>query len=164
MSTKKAAALGAAKKTSKPVERRPIGRPSKYKPEYCERVVEMARETGAGPAEYAAEFDVDRASMYRWAEEHEEFRTALTRAKIQEQAWWERAGKTGLFADKFNALVWKTSVQARFRDDYTERTQTEISGRNGGPVKVEAKTIDTRNMSTEQREAFRQMLLAAKGE
>ena len=142
--------------------KRPIGRPSKYKPEYCERVVEMARETGAGFAEYAAEFDVDRASMYRWAEEHEEFRTALTRAKIQEQAWWERMGKTGMLADKFNALVWKTSVQARFRDDYTERTQTEITGKSGGPVKIEAKTVTTKDMSPEQRAALRDLLLAAR--
>lgn len=143
-------------------EKRPVGRPSKYKPEYCERVVEMARKEGAGPAEYAAEFDVDRTTLYDWAAAHEDFSTALSRAKINEQAWWERAGRTGMYLDKFNALVWKTSVQARFRDDYTERTQTEVSGRGGGPVKIEAKTISTKNMTPEQRAALREILTAAK--
>ena len=69
-----------------------------------------------------------------------------------------------MFAEKFNALVWKTSVQARFRGDYTERMQTELTGKDGGPVKVEAKTIDTKQMTPEQREAFRQFLMAAKGD
>ena len=71
-------------------------------------------------------------------------------------------GKTGMLADKFNALVWKTSVQARFRDDYTERTQTEITGKSGGPVKIEAKTVTTKDMSPEQRAALRDLLLAAR--
>ena len=142
--------------------KRPVGRPTKYKPEYCERIIEMARESGAGPAEYAAEFDVDRASLYRWAEENEDFAQSLLRAKTHEQAWWERAAKTGMFAEKFNALVWKTSVQARFRSDYTERTQTEITGKDGAPVQFETKTIDSRALTPEQREALRSILMAAK--
>ena len=156
--------MGIDMASEKQTVKRPVGRPSKYKPEYCERIVEMASKDGAGPAEYAAEFNVDRASLYRWAEEHPDFAQAITRAKINEQAWWERAGKRGLFADKFNALVWKTSVQARFRDDYTERSQTEITGKDGGPVKVESKTISTKDLSHEQREALRTILTAAKGE
>jgi len=145
----------------KPVVKRPVGRPSKYKPEFCERVIELAKD-GCGWADYAAEFEVDRASLFRWADEHEEFRTALSRAKVLEQQWWERAGRQGMMAERFNALVWKTSVQARFRDDYTERTQTEVSGRGGGPVKIEAKTVSTKNLTAEQREALRQMLTAAR--
>lgn len=147
-----------------PVEKpakRPVGRPSKYKPEYCERVIELARE-GRGWADYAAEFETDRASLYRWADEHEDFRTALSRAKVLEQKWWEEQGRSGMFLDKFNALVWKTSVQARFRDDYTERKVQEVTGANGGPVKVETKTVSTKNMTPEQRAALREILLSAK--
>ena len=142
--------------------KRPVGRPSKYRPEYCEKVLEMARETGAGPAEYAAEFNVARETLYDWAAAHEEFSTVLTRAKDLEQAWWEKTGKTGLFADKFNALVWKTSMQARFRSDYTERQQTELTGANGGAVQIEAKRVDTDALDSEQRDTLRQLLMAAK--
>lgn len=141
--------------------KRPVGRPSKYKPEYCQRVVELAKE-GCGWADYAAEFDIDRTTLYDWAEAHEDFSTALSRAKVFEQQWWERAGRNGMYLEKFNALVWKTSIQARFRNDYTERMQTEVSGRDGGPVKVETKTISTKDMSPEQRAALREILLAAK--
>ena len=64
--------------------KKPMGRPSTYKPEYCERIVQMAQETGAGPAEYAAEFDICRETLYDWKDRHPEFSTALKRAKIQE--------------------------------------------------------------------------------
>lgn len=144
-------------------KKRPVGRPSKYKPEYCERVVELAKE-GKGWADYAAEFDVDRVSLYDWAAAHDEFSTALSRAKVFEQQWWEAAARQGMFADKFNALVWKTSVQARFRDDYTERKVTEVSGPDGGAIKLEAKTIDARELDPAHRDALKQILLAAKGE
>ena len=96
------------------VKKRPVGRPSKYKPEFCERVIELAKE-GCGWADYAAEFEIDRTTLYDWAAAHEDFSTALSRAKVLEQQWWERAGRSGMMADKFNALVWKTSVQARDR-------------------------------------------------
>lgn len=149
--------------TDEAPKKRPVGRPSKYKPEYCEKVVELA-EGGAGWAEWAVACGVDRATLYHWGDEHPEFLTALSRAKILEQAWWEKAGRNGMYLDKFNALVWKTSVQARFRDDYTERKVTEVSGPEGGAIKFEAKTIDARDMDPEHREALKQILLAAKGE
>jgi hypothetical protein len=144
-------------------EKRPVGRPSSYKPEYCIRIVEMAKE-GVGPAGYASKFEVDKATLYKWADTHEEFRIALSRAKTEEQHWWENAGRTGIFADKFNALVWHKSMAAKFRDDYTERSTTELVGKGGGPVQVETSMIDPRNMTPEQREALKVVMLALKGE
>lgn len=105
----------------------PAGRPTKYDPAYCEAVIEMAKE-GKGKCEYAAEFDVSRQTIDNWADAHEEFLEALTRARAHEQAWWERTGREGMFLDRFNAPVWKKSVEARFRDDYTERKAHEHSG------------------------------------
>lgn len=143
-------------------KKRPVGRPTKYKPEYCEKIIELAK-TGAGMVEWALACDVDRTTLFDWAAAHEEFSTALTRAKLAEQAWWEQAGRSGMYMDKFNALVWKTSVQARFRDDYTERQQTELTGANGAPIQVETKTkIDVGALDPEQRDTLKQILLAAK--
>ena len=105
----------------------PTGRPSQYKPEYCEQVIEYAKQ-GMGPAEIADKFDVDRSTMLKWGDVHEQFFTALTRASTAAQAWWERAGREGMTADKFNAAVWKKTMEARFRDDYTERREIEQSG------------------------------------
>ena len=142
-------------------KKRPVGRPSKYKPEFCEKIIELAK-TGAGMVEWALACDVDRTTLFDWAASHEDFSTALSRAKLEEQRWWEQAGRGGMYLDKFNALVWKTSMQARFRDDYTERKVTEVSGPEGGAIKTESVTkIDTRELDENQREALKAALMAA---
>lgn len=138
-----------------------VGRPTDYRPEHCKTVLELAA-GGAGPAEYAVQFGIDRATLYKWAAAHEEFGTALTRAKQIEQAWWEREGREGMRAKVFNAQVWKTSMQARFREDYTERKVTELSGINGAPMQVQSHVVDARALTDEQRAALKQALLAVK--
>lgn len=45
---------------------------------------------------------------------------------------------------------------------YSEKVQTEITGPNGGPMQVQALTIDARALQPEHREALKQALLAAK--
>ena len=117
----------------------PAGRPSSYKPEYCEQVIELGSK-GMSPVQIAVELGVPRTTMLSWADVHEEFSTALTRAKEHEQAWWERQGMVGMVGDKFNAAVWKTSMQARFREDYTETRR--ITGEDGGAVQIEVKPSD----------------------
>ena len=67
-----------------------------------------------------------------------------------------------MVADKFNALVWKTSVQARFRDDYTERKVTELSGPDGGAIKTESVVaFDAKDLGAEERDVIKQALLLA---
>ncbi len=147
--------------SEKDQKKRPIGRPTRYKPEYCDRIIELAK-GGAGMVEWALACEVDRPTLYYWAEVHPEFLTALTRAKMHEQMWWEQAGREGMYLEKFNAVVWRTSMQARFRDDYTERKVTEVSGPDGGAMKVESTTkIDTSSLSDEQRQVLKSVLKAA---
>jgi hypothetical protein len=103
------------------------GRPTSYKPEYCERVIELGKD-GASVMEMACELDVVRDTLYEWAKVHPGFSDAFTRARQWSQAWWERAGKSGMMAPGFNAAVWSRSMAARFPADYTEKRQTEMSG------------------------------------
>jgi len=141
---------------NKDLTKRPVGRPSLYKPEYCEKVIELGRK-GCSPAEIASHFDVDRATLKNWADENPEFFAALTRAKNHEQAWWEKAGKAGMIADKFNAQVWTKSVAARFREDYTERK--ELTGADGGPVAVTS--VDLRGLSDAELATMKALLSKA---
>lgn len=137
------------------------GRPSKYKPEFCAQVIELGKE-GKSVAQIAAAFEVDKASIYRWEEEHEDFRTAFARAKALSQTWWEDKAQQNLSDKNFNAQLWLKSVASRFREDYTERQQTELTGANGGAVQIEAKRVDTDALDSEQRDTLRQLLMAAK--
>jgi transposase len=115
------------------------GRPSKYDPAYCAKVVKLGKQ-GKSLTQIAVALDVDKATLNNWADKHIEFFTSLTRAKQCEQAWWEDMGQKGLTADKFNSAVWAKSMSARFRDDYTERR--ELAGVPDRPI--ETKEVSSR--------------------
>lgn len=96
------------------------GRPTDYRTEYCERVVELGRE-GKSHAQIAAELDVARQTLHNWAEAHPEFLDAITRARDLAQAWFEDKGQGGLEEPKFNAGLWDKQMRARFPKEYSER-------------------------------------------
>ncbi|QIC52902.1 putative terminase small subunit [Brucella phage EF4] len=66
------------------------GRPTLYRPEYCETVIELGKQ-GDSLAQMAAHFDVSRQTIENWASDHPEFLAALSRAKVHCQAWWEKS-------------------------------------------------------------------------
>lgn len=141
--------------------KRPVGRPTKYKSEYCERIIELGKQ-GYSYAEIAADLEVDKASLYDWAAAHEDFSTALRAAKTYEQAWFEREARSNMKNRDFNANLWYRSAASRFRDDYTERKETQVTGANGGPVQVQSQVVDATTLDADQREALRAILMAAK--
>lgn len=130
------------------------GRPTKYDPSYCDVVVELGKD-GKSVAQMCAHFDIARSTIDQWAVDNPEFSEALSRAKVHAQAWWEEQGVKGMTSDKFNAAVWKKSVEARFRDDYTERREHELTGKGGGP-------IETSDVTPAKRKAAIAAILARK--
>ena len=108
----------------------PGGRPTKYKPEFCETVIAVGEE-GGWLCEMAEACDVARSTMDEWAANYPEFSEALTRAKQKAQAWFEREGREGLKAERFNAPLWQKQMSARHREEYTERQQIQGAGKDG---------------------------------
>lgn len=99
-------------------------RPTDYDPAYCEQVVELGK-AGKSKAQMAAHFDVSRQTIDNWAVTNPEFLEALNRAMAHCQDWWESKGAEGMEKPGFNAAVWKKSMEARFREDYTERREVD---------------------------------------
>ena len=135
------------------------GRPSSYREEFCEIVEEMGRE-GKSVAQMAARLNVSKDTIYEWVKAHADFADSFTRARTFSQAWWEAKGQESIGDRNFNANLYKISMSARFRDDYTERK--EITGADGGAVKIESNIVDSRELDADQRAALRKILLAAK--
>ena len=113
------------------------GRPSTYDPAFCERVIALGLE-GMSEAQIARDLGVARASLWDWAKAHEEFSAALTRARDLAQAWWEDQGVAMMRqpSANSNAAIWKKSMEARFRDDYTETRKNEHSGPDGKDLQI----------------------------
>lgn len=114
--------------------KRKVGRPTKYDPAFCDKVIEVGS-YGGWLSEMAEACDVHRSTMDEWAAEHPEFSEALTRAKQKAQAWFEKEGREGMRADKFNSQLWAKQMSARHREEYTERR--ELTGAEGGAIKTE---------------------------
>lgn len=99
----------------------PGGRPSAYDPEFCDLVIKWGKQ-GKSKAWMAAELGVHRDTVNEWERVHPEFSDAITRALLYSQQWWEDAGQSGLYLDKFNASVWSRSMGARFPAEWREKT------------------------------------------
>ena len=132
-----------------------MGRPSLYKPEFCEQVIALGKQ-GKSITQIAAKLDVDKATVLRWKDEKEDFNTAMTRALTYSQDWWEDKAQTGLIDRNFNAALWKHCVTSRFREDYAEK-------REEGPsiTIVTNSTVDVRQLGDDARDALRMALLSA---
>jgi DNA-binding XRE family transcriptional regulator len=120
-------------------EKHPGGRPPKYKPEFCDAIVELGRD-GLSIAEMACELGVMRQTLANWAEEYPEFLVAFTRAKEFSLAWWEKQARTGLISANgmsLNASLWSRSMAARFPAEYTERKDLTSSDGSLSPKPTE---------------------------
>jgi len=92
-------AKGAAKgKREKPPQ--PVGRPTKYKPEYCELVIEHMKK-GKSLRSFCARVDVIPANVYSWIEKFPDFRNAVELGRQKAFDWWEEQGINGLYNTAF---------------------------------------------------------------
>jgi transposase len=118
-------------------EKRPVGRPTKYDPAFCEQVVELGR-IGKSIEQIAANLGVSTRVLFDWRDKHENFLHALEYAKELELDWWETVGQTHMIEEKesakLNASIWSRSMAARFPKKYRESTKQEIVGAEGAPL------------------------------
>jgi hypothetical protein len=112
-----------------------MGRPTDYDPAFCEQVIAWGRE-GRSHAQIAARLDVARSTLYLWRDQHPEFSDALTRARDFAQNWWEDKGQEGLTIPGFSAPLWAKQVSCRFREDYTDTSKHELTGKDGGAIET----------------------------
>lgn len=106
------------------------GRPTKYKPEYCDLVVEMLAE-GASLTEFrAAVGGVTWQTLSNWKEAQPEFLEALQKAEAVGQAYWEKRLRTDLmFDNKINSPLVKLYFANRF--NWHDKQQTDLTSSDG---------------------------------
>jgi len=102
-----------------------IGRPTKYKSEMCDVVIELMRE-GASQDEVIGHLDISRETFYRWKEENKDFSDSIKRGVRLSQAWWEREGRTSLRDSKFNYTGWYMNMKNRFK--WADKQEVKAQG------------------------------------
>ena len=104
--------------------KRPVGRPTKYKPEYCDMLVEHMAE-GASMTSFAAEIDVSRETISEWGRVHPEFSVAIKKGKAKCAAWWERLGRQGAQGGDVNPTLVIFGLKNMAADDWRDKQELD---------------------------------------
>ncbi len=104
------------------------GRPTKYKPEMCQVVIDMMKE-GASKTEVAAELDIVWDTLARWQVEIAEFSEAIKKGEKLSEAWWLRKGRVNLENKDFSPTLWYMNMKNRH--GWSDKQETVHSGTIG---------------------------------
>ena len=144
--------------------RRP-GRPTSYRVGFCGRIIALMA-GGRSLEGCASRLGVHPDSLYEWQKVHPEFSEAVRAGRAAATAFWEgrlldvAQGGSG----NAQAIQWALRNRSRAASGWDHaHNRVEVSGPDGGVVQVQPKptVIDSSLLTWEQRQAFREILLAA---
>lgn len=110
-----------------------VGRPSKYKPEYCTEAIEFMRD-GYSVTALAGHLGVARSTVFKWAEENAEFSDALKTGQALAAKWWEEKLRHVAEKGEGNATAAIFGVKNRSNEDWRDKQDHEHTGKDGGPI------------------------------
>jgi hypothetical protein len=135
-----------AKKTAKePTEKRPVGRPSGYKPEYCQQLIDFQTQ-GFSFEAFAGHLGVSTRTVYDWIEQFPEFAHAKDIGLNRSRVFWEKLGVDHIVnmtdsesfggnmggqskSRSLNASIWIFNMKNRFgwRDRFDVQVEAGVS-------------------------------------
>ncbi len=127
--------MSTAKSTSTPpAGRRGRGRPSVFKPEYCQSVIsDMTK--GFTLTAWAGSIGISRETAYAWARTHPEFSDAVATGRAARQRYWEQR-LMGVEAGAANSGI-IFALRNCCQEDWADKHEVQHSGAGGGAIPVE---------------------------
>ena len=122
-----------------------MARPTKYKPEYCDALLD-ALGNGKSVSQFAAMTGVSRSTVYYWAEHNPEFSDALTRGQELSEAFWETELQGMMYMRDVNAPLVKLYFANRFGWHDKQAVDHTTGGKSINRIErvvVDAKPNDT---------------------
>ncbi len=114
-----------------------VGRPPKYKPEYCQMLIDHMA-TGMSYETFAATIGTYRSVLYDWEKKYQEFSDAKKIAVEACQAFWEKIGMAQAVGDKHygkgSTASWIFNMKNRF--NWTDRQEVGQIGENEKKFKL----------------------------
>ena len=137
----------------------PAGRPSKYRPEFCEKFIELCKK-GLSRRAFCAEMGIATDTFYRWVKENKEFSDAYKVGEAAAAAFYEKAMLSGALGQikGFNVMAMTFLMKNRYPEDFRDRQDVEISGKaNAEPIHI--KHSEAQNLTeAELKELLKQAL------
>lgn len=103
-----------------------MGAPPKYKPEFCDVVIELGKQ-GKSITQMACSINVVKQTLYNWMDEYPDFLDAITRARQESQNWWESKGQDSLDNQNFQSSVYNRSMACRFPEDWRDNVGVDVT-------------------------------------
>jgi transposase len=140
----------------------PAGRPTKYKPEFCDAVIKAGEEgdTLVGMAEAC---DVSRETINEWMKIHPQFSDAVKLGLQKSQFWWEKKGRLATFGEVpgFNATSYIFQMKNRFKEDWREKQDVDVTS-NGATIAITS--LDLKNLTDAELESMNRLMSKAQGQ
>lgn len=104
----------------------PGGRPTDYKPEYCEMLIKHMSD-GYSFESFGAVVHCSKATLYNWKHDYPEFLEAQSTGSMYSSMFWEKLGIDGVKGnlDGFNASAWIFNMKNRH--NWKDKSETELS-------------------------------------
>ena len=108
----------------------------KYKPGHCQEALEFMAK-GKTKTELAAHLKISERRMRDWRDKYPDFHDALETGETLFKAFMERQGIDAIHSDEpFNTAVWRGFMDNHC-DWVSNRNKSELTGKDGGPIKFE---------------------------
>lgn len=154
---------------AEPLDPRPLGRkPDPINYQIVDDLIERIA-TGQSIRQFCAETKMQAATIYGWMVRDEAIHQRYMRARnAQMDVWAERLVEMASDATPEDQAVvrlriethkWLMSKLANNR--YGDKTTTELTGANGGPIQIAQQVLDVTSLSEDAREALRDGLRIA---
>ena len=110
-----------------------IGRPTKYKAEYCQKLVDFMAQ-GYSKEATAAHLDISKDTLYNWDKKHQAFSDAIREGEIKSRLFWEKTGMAGMLGKLpgFNATTWIFNMKNRH--GWADKKDLTIAGDEDKPL------------------------------
>lgn len=112
-----------------------LGRPTNYKPEYCDQIVAHMAE-GASVTSFAASIGAARSTVSLWMETHPDFLEAVNIGKAACAAWWEAVSRRNAMEGGGNATLCIFGLKNMAPDEWRDKQAVEMTGESGGPIQA----------------------------
>jgi len=140
---------------------RTIGRPTLYRPELCDQIIEAMGE-GLSLEAAASACGIGPRTVFTWQNQHDEFRQAVEEGRTKSLLFWERRAIALSKGEAGNAAVITLGLKNRSRaaSGWHDAQRLEHSGPDGGPIQQQVtRTLDVSSLDLEQLEALEELLI-----